>query len=527
MNMSRSELADMIESFPDNPVLFIETYLKRELTPKQKLFINSTKTKNHIVARWSRQTGKSTVIASYIVWRLLFGKGVVVNGEHMPENIVVVAPIKDQVTNLYDKIRTLIDRTPFILPWLSKVNSERIIAKSGNKITFISASPGSHIRGATATCIVIDETQDVIDEKYYSDVLPFGSTTNALIIEAGTPKTKNHFYETIMNKDVTVISQMYWECPFLSEEYIEQQKSNMPEALFRQEYMCEFMEEGVLCFPSKYFKEPWTLRDYEYMSDVNQLTTDYRVKIAESRLDGATYYMGNDLGRAKDHTVVTVWRTDVRPIMLEFYMQFPLNLKYTEIIPQVARIYDIYRPVEYNLDYTNEKSFADHLIEAGVPISLPDRRKHKTSNVLQTGAIAFTQKNKTEMINNCQLLLENRQICFPKKAELLLAQFMNQQFEYNEETKNYKYYHPTNEHDDGLWAALLALKNVKLQVVDTKMDFANPWSTYDEQIHPEKKTGYDARSTVSNLNRHRLKNANTNTLRGSYSEVSVLKNRYG
>ena len=245
---------DLIRSMETDPAYFIEVFLERTLSPKQQDFLEATKTKRHVVNIWSRQTGKSTVMASYIVWRLLYGTGIEINGEWMPEHIAIVAPIKDQIRNLYEKIKTLVDKSDFIASFIVKMNTEVIIAKNGNEAKFMSASPGSQIRGYTATCIIIDESQDITDSKYSADILPFGATTNALVIEAGTPKTKNHFYQATMSKSIVTIRQPWFECPFLSEEYVMAQKDISPDGLWRQEYLCEFVEEGVLAFPSILFE---------------------------------------------------------------------------------------------------------------------------------------------------------------------------------------------------------------------------------------------------------------------------------
>jgi hypothetical protein len=93
-------------------------------------------------------------------------------------------------------------------------------------------------------------------------------------------------------------------------------------------------------------------------------------------------------------------------------------------------------------------------------------------------------KNKTEMVNTTQILLENRELCLPAAAEELQRQFRNQQFEIGPTGKR-KFYHPTNEHDDYLWASLLALKNATLQSLAEKVKFANPWEYYDENIKGE------------------------------------------
>jgi phage FluMu gp28-like protein len=350
----------------------------------------------------------------------------------------------------------------------------------------MSASPGAHIRGYTATCIVIDESQDVIDAKYAADIMPFGSTTNALILEAGTPQTKNHFYDTINNKSgkIKVVRQPWFECPFLSEEYVMSQKAINPDALWRQEYLCEFVEEGVLVFPSRLFEPEmkngkmtgrWNLAEYSYIKKADELTKERMIMINDLiKNEKATYTAGLDLGKQNDQTVFTVFRTDCRPIKLAVKIEFPLDTNYKDIAAWIAVFYKVYQPTELNIDYTNEKAFIEMLQENNVPVvKTPDMTR---------GAIQFTSKNKAEMINTTKILLENYQLCLPKDAEVLISQFLNQQFEMSE-NKKIRYFHPSNEHDDALWSSLLALKNITLLSYEDIIMWSNPWETFDQQVH--------------------------------------------
>ena len=502
--MEISEQEALIKGMEDDPVSFIETFMERKLSIKQRLFIEKTKTEKHVFAIWSRQTGKSTVIASYIIWRLLYGKGYTTKDEKINEQIAICAPIKDQLNNLFDKLRTLIDKNEFISSFIVKMNHDRIVCKNGNFAKLMSASPGAQIRGFTATCIVIDESQDITDNKYSGDIMPFGATTNPLIIEAGTPKTKNHFYRTMLSKDVCVIRQPWFECPFLSEEYVMSEKEKSPDALWRQEYLCEFIEEGVLAFPSRLFEPEMkngtltgrhNLTDYHYLSKIEQLNKT-RIELINKLAteDGAIFTAGLDLGKQEDTTVLTIYRVDCRPIQLMVCIEFPLGFPYIEVAKVSGMFYKAYSPYEFNVDYTNEKAFGEMLVENEVPVF-----KHKK---FLRGLIPFTTKNKTEMINSAQVLLENFQLQLPNIAEKLLSQFLNQQYETNE-MGQYKYYHPTGEHDDMLWSSLLALKNVSLLSTKDIVSFVNPWERFDDDQGKSESTS-DALSTTKKLRRKPL-----------------------
>jgi hypothetical protein len=484
--MMKTEEEKLIASFETDPAKFIALFLDRDLSKKQIAFVDATKHKKHILAIWSRQTGKSTVLASYIVWRLLYGKGIEINGEWMPEKIAILAPIKENLKNIYDKIRTLIDKNEMISSFIQKINSERIITVNGNQAAFMSASPGAHIRGYTATCIVIDESQDITDNKYSADIMPFGATTNALVIEAGTPKTKNHFYQSLHAKSVTVIKQPWYECPFLSEEYVMAQKEKSPETLWRQEFLCEFIEEGVLAFPSKLFEPEldkhakltgrWNLGDYSYLTSETELTREYINKISSEIHEGAQFAFGLDLGRQNDNSVLAIFRTDLRPIVMYGMIVFPLDTKYMTVAKKISLFHKVFQPGEFNVDYTNEKGFIETLNEYEVNVINDNKQKR--------GAIAFTQKNKSEMVNNAKMMLEKYLLQLPKENEMLISQFLNQQYEMSESGK-YKFYHPSNEHDDCLWASLLALKNITMFSAEEITTFVNPWEKRDKEIHGE------------------------------------------
>jgi len=76
---------------------------------------------------------------------------------------------------------------------------------------------------------------------------------NFSVIEAGTPKQRNHFYMTISSSSVTVIRQMWYECPFINREFVLKQKDKSPIQLWEQEFLCKFPEEGYSVFPEKWF----------------------------------------------------------------------------------------------------------------------------------------------------------------------------------------------------------------------------------------------------------------------------------
>lgn len=486
----QEEILEYYDTIENDSLLYVNNFLHKTPSRKQAEIHYSLKTHNHIICIWSRQTGKSTEIARVATHWLFFGKGKKNNaGEHIKECIYVFAPIKDQVQNLFYKIKEVIDSNSFLSNFIVKCNMDSIVAKNGNRIVFRSASPGAHIRGPTATKIIIDESQDITNEKYNADILPMGGTTDALILEAGTPMTKNHFYETMLvanrkEMEVKLIRQLWYECPFLSRKYVMRQKENSPEALWRQEWLAEFIEEGSTCFLSKWFERQKNGRsivwDYSYYRKLSEVLANIEgiKRIIESR--GITCVCGIDLGKEIDSTVITIVRTDKLPYVILYQEEFSLNKNYMEVAEIVKTLYDVFQFYETNVDYTSEKSFYDALVEKGIPLS------YSKKNL--SGNIVFKSKTKTEMINKVQVLIqkslkEEYLIALPREADKFLLQMVQQQYEMTGGGK-YKYYHPTNAHDDMLWSFLLACKN--LSTVTSKSNVKDSRGAYSWKAHDEK-----------------------------------------
>jgi phage FluMu gp28-like protein len=282
------------------------------------------------------------------------------------------------------------------------------------------------------------------------------------------------------------------------------QKAISPDALWRQEYLCEFIEEGVLVFPSRLFEPEekagkltgrWNLADYSYIDKPEKLTKEKMIMINASFNDGAQYAAGLDLGRQNDQTVYTIYRVDTRPIKIEVMLDFPLDTNYKVIAATISNFHKVYQPSEFNIDYTNEKSFIEMLQENNIPVVVDPK--------MTRGAIQFTSKNKSEMVNTVKILLENFQLCVPRNAEQLISQFLNQQFEMSEQGK-YKFFHPSNEHDDALWSTLLALKNVTLLTAMDIITWKNPWEHFDDKVHGEnRKTAGEVLATNQRFARER------------------------
>ena len=191
------------------------------------------------IVNCSRQWGKSTIAAVLAVHR----------AHTRPGSVVVVAgPTERQSAELVWKARDFLktlgvrrrgdgsNRISLRLP-----NGSRIIGLPGTEAT---------LRGFSASLVVIDEAARVKDAVYKA-LRPMLAVSNGDLLLLSTPCGKRgFFYENWASgsADWVRIAVPATECPRISKEFLEEEKRQMPEAWFRQEYLCEFVEDGQQMF---------------------------------------------------------------------------------------------------------------------------------------------------------------------------------------------------------------------------------------------------------------------------------------
>ena len=191
------------------------------------------------IVNCSRQWGKSTIAAVLAVHRAHTRPG---------STIVVAGPTERQSAELVWKARDFLktlgvrrrgdgsNRISLRLP-----NGSRIIGLPGNEPT---------LRGYSASLAIIDEAARVKDAVYKA-LRPTLAVSNGDLLLLSTPCGKRgFFYENWASgsKDWVRIAVPATECSRISKEFLEEEKRQMPEAWFRQEYLCEFVEDGQQMF---------------------------------------------------------------------------------------------------------------------------------------------------------------------------------------------------------------------------------------------------------------------------------------
>ena len=183
----------------------------------------------------SRQSGKSRIAATIAAHRAL----------RVPGSLVlIVAPSERQARETFAEAARAYTRLGEAVP----ADSYRKLGVGLRNGSRIEALPGTEktVRGFSAVdLLIVDEAARVDDELYFA-IRPMLAVSNGRLMMLSTPYGKRGaFYEAWTNGGGD-----QWEryeipasqCPRISEEFLEDERRQMPEWVFAQEFCCEFRE---------------------------------------------------------------------------------------------------------------------------------------------------------------------------------------------------------------------------------------------------------------------------------------------
>jgi len=235
----------------DDPKYFIENYLKIvtidkglvpfEMYDFQRGMVDTFHENRFTICKLPRQSGKSTIIVSYLLHYVLFNDNV---------NVAILANKSSTARDLLGRLQLAYEHLPKwmqqgVLNW----NKGSIELENGSRIVAASTS-SSAVRGSTFNIIFLDEFAYVpnnIAEEFFSSVYPTissGKTSKVMIVS--TPHGMNMFYKMWMDatnkrNDYAPVEVHWSEVPGRDEAWKEQTIRNTSEAQFQTEFECEFL----------------------------------------------------------------------------------------------------------------------------------------------------------------------------------------------------------------------------------------------------------------------------------------------
>jgi len=247
---SKKQIEEVVKCL-DDPKYFIENYLKIvtidkglvpfEMYDFQRGMVDTFHENRFTICKLPRQSGKSTIIVSYLLHYVLFNDNV---------NVAILANKSSTARDLLGRLQLAYEHLPKwmqqgVLNW----NKGSIELENGSRIVAASTS-SSAVRGSTFNIIFLDEFAYVpnnIAEEFFSSVYPTissGKTSKVMIVS--TPHGMNMFYkmwmDSVNKKNDYAPVEVHWsEVPGRDEAWKEQTIRNTSEAQFQTEFECEFL----------------------------------------------------------------------------------------------------------------------------------------------------------------------------------------------------------------------------------------------------------------------------------------------
>ena len=328
-----------------NPAYFIREYVQIvsldeglvpfDMYPFQEEMVNKFHENRFNIAKLPRQSGKSTIVTSYLLWYVLFNEEV---------NVAILANKAATSREMLGRLQKSYEHLP---KWLQQgvVNWNRgsLELENGSKIMAASTS-SSAVRGMSFNVIFLDEFAFVpthIADEFFSSVYPTissGKKTKVIIIS--TPHGMNMFYklwhDSERGKNEYVNTEVHWsEIPGRDAAWREQTIRNTSEQQFKVEFECEFLGSvDTLISPSK----------LKVLAYDDSLKSNAGLDVYEEAIKDHQYVISVDVARgvSNDYSAFTVIDTTTFPYKLvaKYRSNTIKPLLFPNIIVQTASNYN-------------------------------------------------------------------------------------------------------------------------------------------------------------------------------------------
>jgi len=376
-------------------------------TSKQQEIINASLdvTTKYIIGCFGRQAGKSFTAMNLLLKWVLEDNGSV---------CMWVSPVYSQAKKVFTELTATIAGTGLT----KSVNKSELTITfiNGSIIYFRSGEREDTLRGYTLDYLIIDESAYIKDQVWKTVLRPTVLVRGKKVLFISTPKGKNWFYEVAMRgygdeyPQYKTFHATSFDTPFITKEELEEAKLSLPDNIYRQEILAEFMDDGGEVFSS---------------IKTNCVLTSYPPQVSNEK-----YYAGLDFGRQNDYTVLTV--VNSKGEMVDFYRerQKSWDIIVSELLVKLRK----WKPVVY----AEVNSIGDVLFE----------NIKKQYSAVQP--FVTNNESKQNMIEDLIMGLNENKLLLPSpelNADLYkeLSVFT---YEYSPRTRKVKYGAPSGFHDD-------------------------------------------------------------------------------
>lgn len=357
-----------------------------------------------------RQFGKSLLATNQALYWLLNDSifGVV--------EVAWVSPIYNQANKVYEQVVKAFAETSIIKK--RDATKLKLEFSNGSTFQFFSAERYDNIRGFTFDYLICDEFA-FMDSEAWTEVLRATVLVKGKkVLLISTPKGKNHFWQLHsldgVNSQYKSFTMTSYDNPLIDPKEIDDAKLTLPDHIFRQEYLGEFIDGGAGLFNGIQFRQP--------------MQQSYR------------FFAGVDVGRNDDYTVLTVFNQAREMVFIERWR----HDTWANICKKVAAKINEYNAVTL----VEVNSIGDAIMEQLQVLA-------STPNNIQP--FVTTSKSKQDVIEKLAVCNQNSDVSF-LPCDWLEKEFSVFTYEYNPKSRSVRYSAPAGFHDDGVMATAIAFE---------------------------------------------------------------------
>lgn len=190
----------------------------------------------------ARQTGKSTAVAALA-------------GQHAlrfdDSTILMAAPSERQARELLRVVRKLLRCGGYA----DEIVSDAVMSlelRNGSRIIALSAAALDGVRGYADISLLIADEAAFISREFFAVIAPMVAVSKrARFVCLSTPNGRDNWFADRWHDNGADWMRIRWtahQCPRISATFLEAQRRELGDRLFKQEYLCEFLQEGDAVF---------------------------------------------------------------------------------------------------------------------------------------------------------------------------------------------------------------------------------------------------------------------------------------
>jgi len=223
-----------------DPATFARVKLDFEPDPWQAGLLTSTSLRS--LLNCCRQSGKSTTTAILALHTSYYSPGSLV---------LLGSPSFRQSGELFAKVTDFRKRLDSDLK-LEEDNKHSFELKNGSRVVCLPGTAET-IRGFSAPDLIIEDESAFVGDDFNRAVRPMLAVSNGRLILMSTPNGKRgHFHEAWSKggDEWDRVEVPASKCPRITPEFLKQERRDLGEYHYRQEYECEFVDSAHQLFRS-------------------------------------------------------------------------------------------------------------------------------------------------------------------------------------------------------------------------------------------------------------------------------------